>query len=299
MNETSILFPNLGFTLEHVGNSIHLFGIEIAYYGIIIGIGMILGVSLIQYLAKNSGQNEDMYFDMCLITLVCAVVGARLYYVVFSWKDYKDNLLEIFNLRGGGLAIYGGVLAGILTVWIFAKVKKQNFGLLGDTVAPGLLVGQILGRWGNFFNREAFGGYTDNLLAMALPRLSVRQDEITEQMLEHVQIIEGIEFVQVHPTFLYESMWNVGVLLFLLWYVRRKKFHGEIFLLYLAGYGLGRIWIEGLRTDQLLMPGIGLPVSQMLSAILAAGAFLIIAVKRTKRKDRKRDEEFGNIESTD
>lgn len=288
MNETSILFPNLGFTLEHVGNSIQLFGIEIAYYGIIIGIGMILGVSLIQYLAKKSGQNEDMYFDMCLITLVCAVVGARLYYVVFSWEDYKDNFLEIFNLRGGGLAIYGGVLAGILTVWIFAKVKKQNFGLLGDTVAPGLLVGQILGRWGNFFNREAFGGYTDNLLAMALPRLSVRQDEITEQMMEHVQIIEGIEFVQVHPTFLYESMWNVGVLLFLLWYGRRKKFHGEIFLLYLAGYGQGRIWIEGLRTDQLLMPGIGLPVSQMLSAILAAGAFLIIAVKRTKRKEPKK-----------
>ena len=286
MNETSILFPNLGITLEHVGKSIRLFDIEIAYYGIIIGLGMILGVSLIQYLAKKSGQNEDMYLDMCLITLVCAVAGARVYYVVFSWEDFVGNPLEIFNLRGGGLAIYGGVLAGILTVWIFSRVKKLNFGLLGDTVAPGLLVGQILGRWGNFFNREAFGGYTDNAFAMALPRMAVRQDEITQQMLAHTQIIEGIEFVQMHPTFLYESLWNTGVLLFLLWYGSRKSFHGEIFLMYLAGYGLGRIWIEGLRTDQLLIPVIGLPVSQMLSVILVAGAFGIIIIQRIKRKER-------------
>lgn len=288
MNETSILFPNLGITLEHVGQSIELFGIEIAYYGIIIGIGMFLGVLLIQYLAKKSGQNEDMYLDMCLITLVCAVMGARLYYVVFSWEDYADNLLEIFNLRGGGLAIYGGVLAGILTVWIFAKVKKQNFGLLGDTVAPGLLVGQILGRWGNFFNREAFGGYTDHLLAMALPQQAVRQGDLTGQMLEHVKVIDGIEFVQVHPTFLYESLWNAGVLLFLLWYGKRKKFHGEIFLLYLVGYGIGRIWIEALRTDQLLIPGIGLPVSQVLSAVLAIGSFFLILITRMERKERKK-----------
>lgn len=297
MSETTILFPHLGITLPNVGQSVRLFGFEIAYYGIIIGIGMILGVSLIQWLAKRSGQDDEMYFDMCLITLLCAVVGARLYYVAFSWEDYAANPLEIFNIRGGGLAIYGGVLAGILTVWIFSRVKKQNFGLLGDTVAPGLLVGQILGRWGNFFNREAFGGYTDQLLAMALPRYAVRQDEITEQMLEHIQVLDGIEFIQVHPTFLYESLWNIGVLLFLLWYLKRKKFHGEVFLLYLTGYGLGRVWIEGLRTDQLLIPGIGLPVSQVLSAVLVIGSLITIMIKRRERNARENDNR--KIKNTD
>ena len=286
MNETSILFPHLGITLDHVGKSVTVFGFEIAYYGIVIALGMLCGVSLILYLARRSGQNEDQYLDMCLITLVCSVIGARVYYVVFSWENYKDNLLEIFNIRGGGLAIYGGVLAGILTVWIYSRRKKLNFGLLGDTVVPGLLVGQIMGRWGNFFNREAFGGYTDNLFAMALPREAVRQGEITAEALEHMYVLDGVEWIQVHPTFLYESLWNLALLILILWYGKKKKFDGEQFLLYLTGYGLGRAWIEGFRTDQLLIPAVGLPVSQVLSVVLAAGSLIIITIKRIQRKER-------------
>lgn len=288
MNETSILFPHLGITLEHVGKSITVFGFEIAYYGIVIALGMLLGVALILYLARKSGQSEDQYLDLCLITLICSVIGARVYYVVFSWEDYKDNLLEIFHIRGGGLAIYGGVLAGILTVWIYSRRKKLNFGLLGDTIVPGLLVGQILGRWGNFFNREAFGGYTDNLFAMALPRQAVRQGEITAEALEHMQVLEGVEWIQVHPTFLYESLWNLALLILLLCYGKRKKFDGERFLLYLTGYGLGRAWIEGFRTDQLLLPAVGLPVSQVLSVVLATGSLIIIAIKRMHGKEREK-----------
>lgn len=280
MSEWTIRFPNLGITLPHVGKTVSIFGFEIAYYGIIIALAMVCGISLIRGIAKRTGQDPEQYLDISLITIVCALVGARIYYVAFSWEDYKDDLLQIFNIRGGGLAIYGGVLAGILTVWIYSRVKKKNFGLLGDTICPGLVLGQLMGRWGNFFNREAFGGYTDNLLAMALPKSAVRAGEITNEMLEHTYVLDGIEFIQVHPTFLYESLWNLALLCFLLWFLGRKKFHGEVFLLYLMGYGIGRIWIEGLRTDQLLLPVTGLPVSQVLSAALALGAAAVILRKR-------------------
>lgn len=277
MSENTIMFPNLGIVLPNVGRSVNLFGIEIAFYGIVIAAAMLLGIALLTKVAEKTGQNKDMYFDLSLITILCALAGARLYYVAFSWEQYKDDLLEIFNLRGGGLAIYGGVLAGMLTVWIYSRKKKQKFGLLADTICPGLILGQIIGRWGNFFNREVFGGYTDNLLAMALPQTAVRASgEITKEMASHAFSIDGVTFIQAHPTFLYESLWNVGVLILLLLFTKKKKFHGEVFLIYLAGYGLGRFWIEGIRTDQLLLPGVGLPVSQVLSGILVVVAMVLL-----------------------
>lgn len=288
MNETSILFPNIGIHLTHVGKTVSIFGFEIAYYGITIAFAMLCGIALVLAIAKKTGQDDDMYFDLSIITIICAVIGARIYYVAFSWSDYKDNLLEIFNFRGGGLAIYGGVLAGALTVWIFSRVKKQKFGLLADTIGPGLILGQVIGRWGNFFNREAFGSYTDGLLAMALPKEAVRQGEVTQQMLDHIRVMDGVDFIQVHPTFLYESLWNLAVLVFLLWFMKRKRFDGEVFLMYLISYGLGRAWIEALRTDQLLIPGIGLPVSQVLSVVLAAGALAAILVLKGNGNYKKK-----------
>ena len=282
MNETSILFPHLHLNLLHVGKNISIGGFEIAYYGIVIALGMALGISLISYLARKSGQSEDLYVDLILVTIVCSIIGARMYYVLFSWEDYRDNLAEIFHIRGGGLAIYGGVLAGILTIMIFAKRRKQNVWLLMDTVCPGLVVGQILGRWGNFFNREAFGGYSDGLLAMALPKGAVRQGEVTVQMLQHLKVIDGVEFIQVHPTFLYESLWNLLLLFCLLTLWKHRKYNGQIAACYLAGYGLGRIWIESLRTDQLLIPVLGIPVSQIVSGILIL--FSVIFMIRKHRQ---------------
>ena len=282
MNETSILFPHLHLNLLHVGKNISIGGFEIAYYGIVIALGMALGISLIFYLARKSGQSEDLYVDLILVTIVCSIIGARMYYVLFSWEDYRDNLAEIFHIRGGGLAIYGGVLAGILTIMIFAKRRKQSVWLLMDTVCPGLVVGQILGRWGNFFNREAFGGYSDGLLAMALPKGAVRQGEITAQMLQHLKVIDGVEFIQVHPTFLYESLWNLLLLFCLLTLWKHRKYNGQIAACYLAGYGLGRIWIESLRTDQLLIPVLGIPVSQIVSGILIL--FSVIFMIRKHRQ---------------
>lgn len=287
----NINFPNLGIYLKDVGQSVSVFGFEIAFYGIIIGTGVIAGILLAAYLAKKTGQNVDTYYDLALYAVVFSVIGARLYYVIFSWDSYKDDLLSIFNIREGGLAIYGAVIAAIITVAIYTKVKKQSFWLMADTGAPALILGQIIGRWGNFFNREAFGEYTDSFLAMQLPVDAVRYSDITEKMWNHVEVIDGVRYIQVHPTFLYESLWNLAVLVILLWWMKYKKFDGEIFLMYLFGYGLGRAWIEGLRTDSLLIPGTNIPVSQVLAIVLvlASGVLLWIKTKKTKE----------NVEITD
>ncbi|WP_343247447.1 prolipoprotein diacylglyceryl transferase [Diplocloster hominis] len=280
--DTSILFPNLGLQLEHVGKSIRVFGLDIAYYGIVIGIGMVVGILLACREAKRTGQNTNDYIDLAIYAIIFSIVGARLYFVAFSWDQYKEDLMLIFNLRAGGLAIYGGVIAAVITVYVFARKRKLNFWQMVDTGCIGLIAGQIIGRWGNFFNREAFGGYTDNLLAMQLPVTAVRAGDISADIAAHIQVIHGVEYIQVHPTFLYESLWNLCIFLVLLWYRKQKKFQGELFLIYLFGYGLGRVWIEGLRTDQLLLPFAGIPASQLLSAILVILSAVTIVVRHRR-----------------
>lgn len=283
---TTINFPNLGIHLEHVGKSISVFGFEIAYYGIIIGLGVLAGILMAAWEAKRTNQDPDTYYDLAIYAVIFSVIGARLYYVAFSWDMYKDDLLSIFNIRNGGLAIYGGVIAAIITVYVFAKVKKLSFGQLTDTAGLGLILGQIIGRWGNFFNREAFGEYTNNLFAMQLPLDAVRSSDVTEAMMQHIEIIDGVKYIQVHPTFLYESLWNLGVLILLLILRKYKKFQGQVFLMYLFGYGVGRFWIEGLRTDQLLIPYVGLPVSQVLALVLVIVSAIMITIgnSRTRKK---------------
>ena len=285
---TEISFPNLGIYLKNVGKSIDLFGIEIAYYGIIIGTAILLGFWIAAREAKRTGQNPENYLDMGIIGVIAGIVGARLYYVIFSWDMYKDNLLDIFNLREGGLAIYGGVIAAVISVLVLAKVKHLSAPQIFDTIAMALLNGQMLGRWGNFFNREAFGGYTDSLFAMRLPLDAVRSSDVTEQMRRHIERIDGVSYIQVHPTFLYEAAWNVLVLTAMLLYTKKKKFDGEIFLIYLIGYGLGRAWIEGLRTDQLQIGTTGIAVSQVFSAVLVVAGVVvwIYRMRRLKKKEK-------------
>lgn len=282
MMDTSINFPNLGIYLSNVGKSISIGRFEIAYYGMIIACGMLLGLFLAMWVAKKTKQDPELYFDVALYAIPIALIGARAYYVIFSWDQYKDNLIHILYFREGGLAIFGGVIAAVITFYVYVKIKKQNFWLMVDTGCVGLVLGQIIGRWGNFFNREAFGGYTDGLFAMQLPLNAVRTSDVTQEMMEHLQTIRGVQYIQVHPTFLYESLWNTGILLILLFFTKHKKFNGEIFLLYLVGYGIGRFWIEGLRTDQLLIPGIGLPVSQVLSMIVAICSIIVILIQRKR-----------------
>ena len=229
--------------------------------------------------------------------MIPAILGARIYYVLFSLSDYlvkgksvKDIILSMINIRGGGLAIYGGVIAGIIVLLVFAKKRKVSPLLMLDTSCMGLLVGQILGRWGNFFNREAFGSYTDSLFAMAIPAdwfggknyllARVNNGNITQEMIDHVLVVNGKEFIQVHPTFLYESAWNLIVLLVIFTYRRKKKFDGELFAMYLWGYGLGRVWIEALRTDSLMLPGVNFRASQLLAALCVIAASVFIIYKR-------------------
>ena len=280
-------FVNLGITIVQLRSSISIFGFRIAFYGIIIGIGILAGICVAQADAKRRGQDPEIYLDFALYAIVCSIIGARIYYVVFEWDMYKDNLLQVFNLRGGGLAIYGGVIGAVLTLLVYTRVKKISFFSMADTGCLGLITGQIIGRWGNFFNCEAFGGYTENLFAMRIRRSLVNENMISQDLLNHLIVENGVEYIQVHPTFLYESLWNLGLLLFMLWYRKRKKFDGEMLWIYLLGYGLGRAWIEGLRTDQLLIPGTGMAVSQILSLVLVtAAACAIIWNRRRMTKER-------------
>lgn len=283
--DMQIYFPNLGIYLENVGQSFHVFGFEIAFYGCTMALGILFGYLLAEKEAKRTGQNPDNYMDMILYAVFFSLVGARLYYVIFKWDYYGQNLMQIFNVRQGGLAIYGAIIGAFTTVYIFTKIKKLSFPQMVDTACPGLALGQVIGRWGNFFNREAFGGYTDGLFAMQLPVSAVRSGEITEEMWAHMEVINGIEFIQVHPTFLYEGLWNVGVILFLTIYRDKKKFTGELALWYLSLYGIGRFWVEALRTDQLLIPGIGFPISQLLGAVMAVCGLIAIGVGHKKAKN--------------
>lgn len=277
-----IRFPHLGIEIASLGKGITIGGFTIAFYGMIIAFGMVMGYLMTAFQAKRTGQEPDLYLDLALWDIVFAVIGARIYYVVFSWDYYKDNLLQIFNTRGGGLAIYGGVIAGVITTIIFGKVRKQNFFQLLDTACVGLITGQIIGRWGNFCNREAFGGYTNGLFAMQLKESDVASSNLTHAVLKHIVEIDGTRYIQVHPTFLYESLWNVGVLVVLLLFTKHRKYNGQIFLIYLLGYGLGRVWIEGLRTDQLIFFGTGVAVSQVLSGVLVVVSAAILIYQYVK-----------------
>ena len=275
-------FVNLGITIEHMVSSVNVFGFRIAFYGIIIGIGMLLGIMLAAWDAKDRGLGEDVIYDNIISVILIGIAGARLYYVFFQWDAYKDDLLQILNLRAGGLAIYGGVIAGLLTLYVICRRKKLSFLDVADSIMLAVLVGQILGRWGNFFNCEAFGRYTESLFAMRIRKAIVNPIMIDAELLEHIIIENGTEYIQVHPTFLYESFWNFCLLMFLLWYRKRKKFTGEIFLLYLCGYGLGRCIIEGLRTDSLMIPGTAIAVSQLLAGTCFVVSLFLILLGRKR-----------------
>ncbi|KSV58695.1 prolipoprotein diacylglyceryl transferase [Acetivibrio ethanolgignens] len=283
MSTYDIGFPKLGILLENLPNGVSVFGFWIAFYGMIMAFAMVMGYLLAAWQAKRTGQDPDLYLDFALIAIPVCVVAARIYYVIFSWNLYKDNPLQIFNVRNGGLGIYGAVIAAIITAVIFSRVKKVPLGLLVDTGCIGLITGQIIGRWGNFFNREAFGGYAGNsLFAMELPWDEAKLHMSTEAALTLRQYISADNTILVHPTFLYESLWNLCLLIFLLIYTRHKKFDGELFCIYMAGYGLGRFWIESMRTDQLLLWGTSIPVSMIVAAVMVVTGIGFIFWKRRK-----------------
>lgn len=258
-----IRFPNLGWEFN-LPTGFHIGSFEIRFYGLIIALGLLAGAMLAYHEAKRTGQKVDDYIDYTFFAVIGALVCARIYYVAFEWDYYSQHPKEIIDIRGGGIAIYGAVIGGAIALLIFSKVKKLKFFKMADTIIPGLLIGQIIGRWGNFFNREAFGGFTDNLLAMQLPLKDVAADTVNSSMMV---MVDGVQYVQVHPTFLYESVLNLIVLALILVFRDKKKFYGETLCRYFIGYGIVRFFVEGLRTDQLQF-GNGLAVSQILSIVL-------------------------------
>ena len=293
MQYTDIRFPHLGIVLSHVGRYISIGDFQIMFYGIIIACGFLVGLWVAQQEAKRTGQNPEIYMDYLLVMMIPAIIGARIYYVVFSWDSYKDNIPEIFNLRHGGLGIVGGVAMAVLVLFLFAKAKKQSVLLMLDTMTMGLLIGQIMGRWGNFFNREAFGGYTDGPLAMQIPLKYFEQYGRVSELessgiLKHLVTLtvhgEKLSYIQVHPTFLYEGMWTLRLLLFIFIYRKHKKFDGELLCIYLMGYGLGRFFIEGLRVDQLLIGHTGIAVTQVVCICIFVGGLIGMVLGHRKSK---------------
>jgi phosphatidylglycerol:prolipoprotein diacylglycerol transferase len=295
MGKMDIAFPNLHIYLSNVPKSISIFGFSIAFYGIIIAFGVFAGLLLAAKEGKRLGQPDDLWWDFIIYAVIFSVIGARIYYVIFSWDMYKDNLSEIFNLRHGGLAIYGAAIAGFLTLFIFSKIRKQSFFAMTDAGVFGLLLGQIIGRWGNFMNRECFGGYTDGLLAMRLPIEMVRSSDISPDIASH--IVVGTNYIQVHPTFLYESGLNLILLLLMLAYRKHKKFSGEMALWYLGGYGIIRFFVEGLRTDQLQIGNSNIAVSQMLGILLFAASVVTAVIIHLCLYKKKRT--AADMEKTD
>ena len=291
-----LYFPHLEIGIKHLVNHISPFGFTIAFYGIIIGCGMLLGMLVASKEYVRCGYKADDIQDFALFVIILGVIGARIYYVIFEWDYYSQHLMEIPNIRQGGLAIYGGVLTAIATCIVFCKKKKLDFFPMADAGVLGLILGQAMGRWGNFFNAEAFGGYTNSLFAMRIKEAIVNPSMINENVAAHLQNIDGISYVQVHPTFLYESAWNLCVFFFLLWYSKRKKFKGQIFFLYLGLYGLGRFFIEGLRADSLMLFGTGIAVSQALSLVLVIVSIVLqyLFLKRVKYEEIQRGKKYSD-----
>ncbi len=257
----TIVFPGLSIGPFEIHESFSLFGFTVHWYGIFIALGILLAYLFCSHIGKEYNITKDNAVDIVLFGLPSAVICARIYYVLFKWEHYKNNLTDIFKIWEGGIAIYGAIIGAALSTYIYCKVKKIHFLNAFDLGAFGLLIGQICGRWGNFVNAEAYGSITTLPWRMELLDLGI----------------------SVHPTFLYESLWNLGVFLLLVKFRKKMTFRGEVFLSYITLYGLGRFWIEGLRTDSLFLGP--LRISQIVAILcVITGSVLIIVNKKRALK---------------
>ena len=295
---TYVSFPGLGIEPVHMDRiAFSLFGIDVNWYGLIITCGMILAVLYALWHAKHEGVKSDDIIDLALALIFCGVIGARLYYVIMEFDQYLvsggtflqnlgGTLYNCIAIWNGGLAIYGGIIAGFLAAMVVARAKRIPFPVIADIAGPAVMVGQIIGRWGNFVNVEAFGAET------TLPwRMGVLYS-----------FNDGVSFVSekfVHPTFIYESLWNLLGLILITYFYKKKKFHGQMFLTYMTWYGFGRMLIEGLRADSLYVGSIR--ISQLVGFVtFVVGAVLIIYnLQRVKKKSlsEKTDEEVNEVEN--
>lgn len=292
-----VAFPNFGIYIEKMVSSFDIGNFTIAYYGVIISIGMIIGFMSVLFFAKKSKQNEDRYYDLFIIIIISSIIGARLYYVLFNLDFYTKYPKEIINLRAGGLAIYGGVIFGMIATFIYSKVAKISFFRLVDTAVIGVSIGQAIGRWGNFVNLEAFGDYTNNFFAMQIKKDLVSDSAITMNMLYHLVHNGDTTYIQVHPTFLYESIGCLVLFIVLIFAFTRKKKDGIVFATYLIGYGIIRFFIEALRTDSLFIPNSSIRISQVVSVIaIIVGILIILLAPKVLEAEKPTRKELKEIE---
>jgi phosphatidylglycerol:prolipoprotein diacylglycerol transferase len=295
---TYVSFPGLGIEPFHMDRiAFSLFGINVNWYGLIITCGMILAVLYALWHAKHEGVKSDHIIDLALALIFCGVIGARLYYVIMEfdqylvtggtfWRNLGGTLYNCIAIWNGGLAIYGGIIAGFLAALVVARAKRIPFPVIADIAGPAVMVGQIIGRWGNFVNVEAFGAET------TLPwRMGVLYS-----------FNDGVSFVSekfVHPTFIYESLWNLVGLILITYFYKKKKFHGQMFLTYMTWYGFGRMLIEGLRADSLYVGSIR--ISQLVGFVtFVIGVVLMVYnLRKIKKKalSEKTDEEVSEVEN--
>lgn len=278
----TVSFPGLGLDFEVNRVAFSIGDLPVYWYGILIALGFILAILYVSRRAKEFGVDADRMLDVILGGAIGGIVGARAYYVILQWDYYGQNLSQIFNTRSGGMAIYGGLIGGVLIGLLMCKIRRVKFMPALDLVVGGFLIGQGIGRWGNFVNIEAFGANT------SLP-WGMSSSVITDYLTQHEAELEAIGMdidpnMPVHPTFLYESLWCLLSFAFIAWYTRRRKFDGELTLLYMMWYGAGRAVIEGLRTDSLMIPGTLLRASQVLAAAMVVVAAIIWIVKTSKVK---------------
>ena len=266
--DSAISFPMLGDFSIDPPSYFTIFGRNIYFYGVLIALGFLLAILYCGRRSREFGIKADDFYDLMLWLIPLSIVGARLYFVLFRLEDYLSNPISILYVHEGGLAIYGGVIAGVLCAVFVCRKKRIPLPAMLDLVIFGLLIGQIIGRWGNFMNREAFGAETEIFCRMGL----TAPDGTT---------------IYVHPTFLYESLWNLCCLIFLIVFTKRggRKYDGQCALIYFFWYGLGRAWIEGLRTDSLYIGQTGIRVSQLLSLILAIAAGSVLLLQSRKAHD--------------
>ena len=260
--DSAISFPALGNFSIDPPSYFTVFGRNIYLYGVLIATGFILALLLCGRESRRFGFDADTFYDIAIRLIPLSILGARLYYVLFRLEDYRGEPLRLIAVWEGGLAIYGGIIAGLLTVYFFCRRRKIPVAAMVDLTILGLLTGQILGRWGNFFNREAFGAETEIFCRMGLTDPAGNT-------------------IYVHPTFLYESLWNLCCFVFLMLFLHRgkRKYDGQMSLIYFFWYGVGRAWIEGLRTDSLYIPGTSIRVSQALSVVLAILSLTLLLVQ--------------------
>lgn len=282
-----VSFPGLGLEFELNRVAFNLFGKDVYWYGVIIAVGFILAVLYGCRRAAPFGVDQDKVIDMLFFAVPAALIGARAYYVIFYLDLYLDDAGRFewgkaIAIWDGGLAIYGGIIAAVLAAAIYCRVRKQPFWSYADCGAYGFLIGQLIGRWGNFVNVEAYGGVTDlpwRMCSAKIARELLAEGQIGAEAYE--RILDGT--LGVHPTFLYESLWNLlGLVLLILLFRKGRKFNGQVFLCYVIWYGAGRTVIEGLRTDSLYLFGTGLRISQVIGILsVVAAAVLYLVRKKT------------------